>query len=493
MTETVEVGPGHEVELWPSPEAPLEVADMLALDLAHDDVSTIGRLRGSWWRWSGTRWSEAHDEEVRGLVYDRLRHAVTRDKSGDLRPWNPTARRVSDVLDALASSSAALPHDLEPGQFVDGAAAPGLIPMRGGVLDLTTRTVRPHHPRLFTTSALPYDIALGGGEAPPAWSAFLDSAFGHDADGPAKVALLREWFGYLLSGRTEQQKGLLLVGPTRSGKGTLLRIAEALVGTANTAATTFGTLARPFGLAGLNGKTLAVVGDQRERPAPAALEMVLSIIGGDAVLVDRKFRDPETVRLSARFMVASNEVPDLGDRSAAAVGRFLIVRMTRSHFGTEDLGLGDRLLGELPGIAAWALVGLDELTERGRFAEPDSAREERETLSRDASPVRQFLDDALVVGADHAVPRDIAYAAWTAWCAQHGFRPGNVATFGRLLREQVPGLGEARPRGADGNRVRAYTGLAFRRSYTGDGGKFGSIEDPTLRRRAAGHSVPDPE
>jgi len=41
---------------------------------------------------------------------------------------------------------------------------------------------------------------------------------------------LQDWFGYTLSPDTSQQKMLMIVGPTRSGKGTIGR--EAKVGVA---------------------------------------------------------------------------------------------------------------------------------------------------------------------------------------------------------------------------------------------------------------------
>ncbi|MFR9806920.1 phage/plasmid primase, P4 family [Pseudonocardia sp. RS010] len=487
----------EDAEVWPSPAAPLAVADEFADRRSIDGTPTIGRKAGQWWRWRGTHWAEAHDEEIRGQIYAELRDAVYMRKADDgaytRTRWNPTGKRVSDALDALACSSAALPAGLTSGHYVTGEPASGLIPMATGVLDLETREVLPHSPRLFNDNALPYDIDPDAGAEPREWLRFLDGLFADDPDGEDKIELIRQWFGYLLSGRTDHQKGLLLVGPTRAGKGTILSVAEALVGTENTAATSFGALAGGFGLAALAGKSLAVVGDSRERPNPAALEKVLSIIGGDAVLVDRKFRDPQTVRLGSRFMIASNEVPDLGDRSAAAVGRFLILRFTRSFFGNEDLGLLDRLLAELPEVANWALVGLDRLAELRRFTEPASARAERETLTQDASPIRQFADDALVAGTGNRVPRTVLYDAWREWAERHGFRSGNVATFGRMLREALPGVGDGRVQMA-GERVRFYTGVTFRRSYTGASADLsGSIEDPTLRRQALEYAVDDPD
>lgn len=72
---------------------------------------------------------------------------------------------------------------------------------------------------------------------------------------------LRTWFGYCLTGDTSQQKMLLIVGPKRSGKGTIARVLTRLIGNGNVSGPTTSSLAGPFGLQPLIGKTLAIVSD----------------------------------------------------------------------------------------------------------------------------------------------------------------------------------------------------------------------------------------
>ena len=63
----------------------------------------------------------------------------------------------------------------------------------------------------------------------------------------------------------------------------------------------------------------------------------------------------------------------LADTSNALAARMIVIRMNRSFAGLEDPELFDRLAGELSGIAEWAVEGLIEQRERGRFVQPDSA------------------------------------------------------------------------------------------------------------------------
>ena len=54
-------------------------------------------------------------------------------------------------------------------------------------------------------------------------------------DDEESIAALQEFFAYVLSGRTDLHKIMLLIGPTRSGKGTIARVLAALLGKGNVA------------------------------------------------------------------------------------------------------------------------------------------------------------------------------------------------------------------------------------------------------------------
>ena len=114
-------------------------------------------------------------------------------------------------------------------------------------------------PQLFVTNALDFDPDPDAPE-PMAWHGFLHQLFDGDLE---SLDLLQEWFGYSLTADTSQQKMLLMVGPRRSGKGTIARVLRQLIGEGNVAGPTTSSLAGSFGLQPLIGKSLAVVSDAR--------------------------------------------------------------------------------------------------------------------------------------------------------------------------------------------------------------------------------------
>jgi putative DNA primase/helicase len=302
----------------------------------------------------------------------------------------------------------------------------------------------PPTPRFFNAFALNYPF-VPRAVAPAEWLDFLRQVWEDDAE---SIACLQEWFGYLLTADTRQQKILMMVGPKRSGRGTIARVLKALVGPSNVVNPTLATLARPFGLSSFIDKPVAIFPHARlsSRPDNAAIvESLLSISGEDDQTIDRKHLPAWTGRLPTRFVLISNELPRLRDASGALASRLIILRLTRSFYDREDTGLFDRLHSELPGILLWAIAGWNRLRQRGRFLQPRSGRELLATVEELGSPISAFLRDRCVLETDGVVSAAQLYDAWRGWCHEHGRDAvGEESTFGRDLHAVIPGLTKRR-------------------------------------------------
>ena len=308
---------------------------------------------------------------------------------------------------------------------------------------------------------MPFDYDRNAPE-PTRWLAFLAQLWPGDPD---SIKALQEWFGYVLSGRTDLQKIMLLIGPTRSGKGTIARVLAALIGRGNAAGPTLASLSTNFGLAPLLGKPLAVISDARlgKQEVHQVVERLLSISGEDMLTIDRKYREPWTGKLPARFLILSNVLPRFGDASGAIAHRFIVLTMTESFLGKENSRLTDELLTELPGILSWSLDGLDRLT-RQSFTTPTSSAEAIRVLQDLVSPISAFVRDECQRGPKCTIEIGKLYAAWKDWCEGNGHKPGSVQTFGGDLRAAVPELHDFKPHG----QKRQYAGITLR--TTGNNG-----------------------
>lgn len=429
--------------------------------------------QGGYWRYTGTHYQQSPTDDVKACVnrwtrceLDQRIEGIMR-RTGDAKPVNVTAKLTGDVMLALngqcgLSSDTVMPSWLGCSEFGDPA---DIIPARNGLLNVRTGKLIPHSPRFFGSYCVPYNYDPFA-PTPCEWLRFLQSVWPRD---PESIATLQEWLGYLLTADTSQQKILFLLGPKRSGKGTICRVLSDLIGEDNVAGPTLASLSTNFGLQPLIGKPVATISDARlsgRESSGIITERLLSISGEDTLTVDKKHREPITARLPTRFVIASNELPRLNDASGALVSRFIILRFTESYFGKEDTGLGSRLKLELPGILIWSLGGLRRLRNRGHFVQPASGRELIECMEELSSPIRQFVKDRCIVGKGERVPIPELYRAWELWCTDTGRdHPGTHQTFGRDLRAAVPGIadGEHKVQFPDGTRLRVYVGIRLRR------------------------------
>jgi putative DNA primase/helicase len=446
--------------VWPPPSDPMAVARQFL-----PDDGTLRYWRGGWMRWQPSgQWVEIERTAVSTEVYEALEHAEY--PSADItKPWQPNRKKVGDVLEALGAITF-LPETVDAPAWlddVDGPPAGEMVAVANGLLHVTTRTLLDHDPSFFTRVAVPF--AYEPDVVAERWLRFLDELWPNDPDA---IAALQEFFGYVVSGRTDIHKILLLIGPTRAGKGVIARVLTALVGKGNVAGPTLASLGTNFGLSPLLGKPLAIVSDARlgDGNAHQVVERLLSISGEDFITADRKYREPWTGKIPARFFVISNELPNFGDASGAIANRFVVLELGQSWLGRENTRLTDELLTELPGILSWALDGLDRLTVSDRFTTVQSSEDAILALQDIVSPTAAFVRDRCVRGP-YEVPVSTLFLAWKSWCEQNGVeRPGTVQRLGKDLRAVVPGLKVAQPR-EDGHQVRHYIGIELSGSHIG--------------------------
>ncbi|MCZ4602525.1 phage/plasmid primase, P4 family [Streptomyces sp. Lzd4kr] len=456
-----------EQEQLPPPSNPLAVARRILPDWqTHDGQLARRRWRGSWMRWTGTHWRELDEAQVRKAMYERLEHAVyqapVKDGQFEERDWAPTKQKISNLLDALGSITL-LPTDTDAPAWINGTdtdTADGpMVACENGLLRIRDRALLPHSPGFFNLVSVPF--AYDPTATAPTWEGFLNQIW---PDDPDAIRAVQEWFGYVLSGRTDQQKILLMVGPSRSGKGTIARVLKELVGKENLAGPTLAGLGTNFGLSTLIGKPLAVIADARLDNGSnnsQVVERLLTISGEDTIDIDRKYREVWTGKLPTRLVILSNELPHFGDSSGVIARRFVLLNMTVSWLGREDPTLFDRLVAEMPGILNWALEGLARLQRTGRITEPASSRDAVTTMQDTASPTSAFIRERCTTGPACSVPVDALWTAWREWAEDNNVRAGTKQVFGRNLLSVIPQLNRTRPRSESGERLAVYTGIAL--------------------------------
>jgi putative DNA primase/helicase len=419
-------------------ESPVESAKEFVRRLfVRDDAQALVYYRNAFYEWTGTHWVQCDADHLRSQLYEFCDKAI---KPGGT-PFNPTASKVSQIIDAL---QALVGEDARRNVpfWLDDRDTPcdHLIACRNGLLDPITRRLTPHSPRFFNVNCLPFDYDPNA-QSPQQWRAFLKQLWPDDEDGKRARLTLQEIFGLLLTSDTSFHKIFMLVGPPRSGKGTIGRVLGLLLGADNIASPSMASLSGDFGLSQLIDKSLAIISDARHgtrTTSHAVAERLLSVSGEDAQTINRKHKNFWSGRLTTRFLMLTNELPNIADSSGAFASRFVILTLTNSFLGKEDTGLTHTLSNELSGILNWSLHGLERLRSRDFFRMPQSSTDTMQRLSDLASPISAFLRDWCARAPDARVNVKVLYNAWKYWCEANNIPQGNAIVFGRDLHARCP-------------------------------------------------------
>ncbi|MEM1183663.1 MAG: DUF5906 domain-containing protein [Planctomycetota bacterium] len=458
-----------------------------------------------WHRWRGGEWRELPDLRLAAMVRGWLSRFWKRDRAGNLTAYDPRAADVKELIEALRTECWAELGDV-PGWLADtfdgetplwaGAdrfdvpidhdrRAERMLSFRNGVLDLDALLageleLRPHEPGLFVSSVLPYDLPIGalrsiinGGADPldvyrdvcPALTQLMQVASDGDDDW---VACCQAMLGDAMTYDRTLEKIFMIQGRPRSGKGTLIEAILSIVGDRAAAFTSFGDLADKFELAPLVGRKVAIMADASVSDfadGSRAVERLKSISGNDGVRIrDLYVKANPYVRLTARFFLFLNVLPDLRDPSGALARRMVLLPMTGSALGNEDYSLKPRVALEGPGNAVFALMGYFNTwnAERPEISMPSRGRAMAEEFLRTSSPLAEFLDDRceLLDDARKTGNQGDVREWWTDasavenayrdWAQANGKSPRTRQSLGRDLPGLVPGWDTRRAR--EGNR-----------------------------------------
>jgi putative DNA primase/helicase len=317
-----------------------------------------------------------------------------------------------------------------------------LIPCQNGyvVLDEDGLRMIPPAAELGVTYAIGCQYEPGAPE-PSRFVQFLEEVL-PDVEVRARV---QEYAGYSLTSDTRYQRAQMWVGRGANGKGVLANIIQALHGHFSSA--NLDNL-NGFKLSSLVGASLIYVD---EAPSGRIDENLLkSLIAGEPVLVDRKYRDPITIRLLGKWLVLGNQMPNIADQSDGTWRRWDIVPFNvQIPEERRDAKLAHTIIKtELPGVLNWALEGLMRLNCRGRFNPELPAAMVRmlSAAKMRTNSVLAWIEDAGVCidSSGRLTPKKALYDHYQAWAKDNGFAALALPHFGTQLNMAFSDLQEVR-------------------------------------------------
>lgn len=419
-----------------------------------------GILRTLSW-WDGSFW------EWTGLKYIRLAGPALKDK---LMGWMQ-GRGMSDpqvCRDILENVRALVAPDspeklnswLRPRS--DAERTHRWISFSNGLVDLTELaggkefSSLPPTPRWFSELVLPYRYDPLA--AAPLWERCLLEWMDGDQE---TVDFLQEFCGYCLWPSADQQIGLFLEGKGGNGKNKFCIGLGSMLGEANCSAVPLETFHERFVLEGVVGKLINISSECTEgKPIPMGI--VKSIISGDPITFDRKFRSSSTVYPTVKLIVVWNQRPKLTDSSEGFWRRLMLVPFSKDfeHSPQKDPDLAPKIIRETPGIFNWAVRGLSRMLARGKFVPPKVVRRRASDCRDEADPTRAYLLENYEYDPSSFCRKDEVLTHYQEeFCAVHGWPVVSSEVFSRAVYRVFPKSKGARRRMPEGGRVCVFEGL----------------------------------
>lgn len=260
------------------------------------------------------------------------------------------------------------------------------------MLDPISRNVLPHDQKYLSTIRIPYKYdPLVKCEL---WLKSIKEIFENDL---IKINTLQEFFGQCLTRDIKQEKALLLLGESRSGKSTILNTLQHMVGIENCSAVPLKNILNPVYTSMMIHKLINFDKDV-SRKAQDFEEDFKKIVTGEEITANDKYDDPFDFKPFCKMVLSANIFPRITDHSSAFYNRLIIIPCNRIFTPEEqNRNLREELLSELPGILNWSLDGLQRLNTRGRFEEVDFMKEALQELESENNPCYLFFDEHIQI------------------------------------------------------------------------------------------------
>jgi putative DNA primase/helicase len=428
------------------------------------------------WQWNGRTYEKMSAEDLRPSVYKFLDASLKLDgKAGEYQRvrFRPKPEHTNALIDGL-KAGLAVPNDWYPPVWLDTKQKASTVwVFANGVLDIETDQFRKPSPRLWVHGAV--DFNWNPKAECPVWDKYREEVFPGDQE---SQDFLEEYLGYCKTEDTRFQKGALFIGDARSGKGTYLDLKEAFLGSTRVVGLSFNNWMKDDkSRENLLGKTAGVFPDVRLRPGKwygasydpggldhASVEEMLKLTAGDKVTIPRKYIKAYEGKLPIKMTLVSNVVPNFNDPVLPT--RFVKLAWEQSFLDREDMTLPARLKAELPGIARRALEGYRRACNRGRFIQPKSGLNLKQSIEDEANPFWKFVRETFVIDPAGTVMISVFELRWQLWCGKNGrqdlLKSIKKQTYLKHLR-QIPGLAAIKTVKPHGQ-PRVYTMLRLRRA-----------------------------
>lgn len=305
-----------------------------------------------------------------------------------------------------------------------------LIPLNNGVFNIEEKALQDHSPKNYFKTIIPIDYDATA--KCPVFMKFINEALY-----PEDVQVMKQWFGFQLLREYLIKKAMVLLGARDTGKTVLLEVMINFIGEQNKTGLSLQKIGstNDFVKISLKDKHSNIYDDLSSQDINDGGNFKVATGGGN-ISAEEKFGGFYQFRNYAKHMFASNKIPPVKDSDDMAYfSRWMVIRFDNQPENI-DLFLKKKIAKENPGILNWALQGLYDLLEKGKFSYNKTPEEVKIIMEMSGDPLIQFGDEVLEKSEEN-VTKEEMYEIYSVWASEFDKPLLSKSQLGNQLNKKV--------------------------------------------------------
>ncbi len=298
-----------------------------------------------------------------------------------------------------------------------------LLNCLNGTVDLRTGNLLDHDKINFITKTT--NIIYDPNATCPVFTNFMNEIM---LENQILINYLKRFVGYSLTGLTNEECLIILIGEGCNGKTKFREVIRSLLGD-YAGQCDFNTLNAINNdnrirndLAKLIGSRCAMVAET-EKKVELAWSLIKSLTGGDWVQARHLYKDYIEFKPTFKFYLATNHMPAIDLKDKGAVRRVHVINF-KAYFPENiiDRYLENKLREELPGILNWAIQGCLEWQEMKSLNPPAEVLLNENISYHYLDKLAEFFDDCLELSANGRIRKTTLPKLYIQWCQEHNIQ-----------------------------------------------------------------------
>lgn len=295
------------------------------------------------------------------------------------------------------------------------------ICFQNGMYDCKSNKMIPHDPEYLCINQIPHNYEMS--KTPQNHNRieeFLDFVCEKSDD----RQMLLEYIGYSMTTDTSQQRFLVLNGMGGTGKSTVIRLIEEIIGENNMSNISMIELNQRFASADLFGKILNSCADLETR-ALSDTSILKKVLGEDRIRGDRKGKEAIYFKNYAKLVFSTNQLPIVQNENTNGFYRRLLVLTMNRQPDKINTNLSNELIEDIDYLIYLSVKALAEMHKRKHITISKNSEIATNKLRTDSDVVQRFLDEWFDMTGKRSdtIERPIMWEIYQRYCKQERIKP----------------------------------------------------------------------